>query len=248
MFLKWCATKSCGFWVVILDILNWCTKSTYWIVLVCWVRFWMTVCYWTSTTLKMLDLKSMLLPGGWYLPNLCYYLYYLVDGIYPKWAILTDYTSEGIYKIDQHFASAQEALWKDVERAIGELIWSRHILKHQSLFGNRATVKKVMCGEIILHDMIVESRGNGCKSELFMETERVVERSLFLDENGNMKPLLWRTRARGIVELGHVISDSAQVRMLNERDSLIRDEIEHYGLKYDMVRHVWNNWKLRSQL
>ena len=48
-------------------------------------------------------------------------VYYLVDGIYPKWSMLVQTISQSEDKRKQYFAMMQEACRKDVERAFGVL-------------------------------------------------------------------------------------------------------------------------------
>ncbi|XP_050255135.1 uncharacterized protein LOC126701031 [Quercus robur] len=82
--------------------------------------------------------------------------YYLVDGIYPKWAtfVKTIPAPQGQkYKL---FAAAQEAYRKDVERAFGVLQARFAIGRGLARLFHLETLKKIMKVCIILHNMIVE--------------------------------------------------------------------------------------------
>ena len=49
-------------------------------------------------------------------------LYYLVDGIYPEWAIFIDTIRFGSTRKEKCFSAYQEGVRKDVERAFGVLV------------------------------------------------------------------------------------------------------------------------------
>ena len=82
--------------------------------------------------------------------------YYLVDGIYPKWAtfVKTIPAPQGQkYKL---FAVAQEACRKDVERAFEVLQARFTIVCGLAQFFHLETLQKIIKACIILHNMIVE--------------------------------------------------------------------------------------------
>ena len=54
--------------------------------------------------------------------TVCNYLYFLVDGIYPKWPIFISAVSDAIPgSKDKKFATYQEAVRKDIERSFGQI-------------------------------------------------------------------------------------------------------------------------------
>lgn len=185
-------------------------------------------------------LEGKMLPEFSYTVNgttrkLCYYL---VDGIYPKWSIFIDTISEAMTRKEKHFSAAQEGLRKDVERAFGVLVSRWHILRYPCLFWDKSIMVKTIYACIILHNMIVECRRDGYASQLFEHAREAADSGMFVDENGNEKPFVWRTRSSGNNELGHI----AWTHRLHAREQEITDEVGHFSLKRDLVEHVWNNW------
>ncbi|XP_075645799.1 uncharacterized protein LOC142616952 [Castanea sativa] len=82
--------------------------------------------------------------------------YYLANGIYPSWATFVKTIPAPKDRKRQHFASAQEAARKDVERAFG-VLQVRFVIVHKpSHFFHLETLKDIMMACIILHNMMVE--------------------------------------------------------------------------------------------
>jgi hypothetical protein len=50
------------------------------------------------------------------------WLYYLVDGIYPKYAIFVNTIQHPATGMEKYFATCQEACGQDIERAFGVLV------------------------------------------------------------------------------------------------------------------------------
>ena len=82
--------------------------------------------------------------------------YYLADGIYPSWATFVKTIPAPQDCKRQHFASAQEAVRKDVERAFGVLQARFAIVRGPARFFHLEMLKDIMMACIILHNMIVE--------------------------------------------------------------------------------------------
>ena len=82
--------------------------------------------------------------------------YYLADGIYPSWATFVKTIPAPQDRKRQHFASAQEAGRKDVERAFRVLQARFAIMRRHAHFFHLETLKDIMKACIILHNIIVE--------------------------------------------------------------------------------------------
>ncbi|XP_030922872.1 uncharacterized protein LOC115949720 [Quercus lobata] len=82
--------------------------------------------------------------------------YYLTDGIYPSWATFVKTIPAPQDRKRQHFASAQEAVRKDVEHAYGVLQVRFAIVRGPAHFFHLEMLKDIMMACIILHNMIVE--------------------------------------------------------------------------------------------
>lgn len=92
--------------------------------------------------------------------------YFLVNGIYPPGAISISKIIEATSRKDKQFASAREALRKDVERTFGMLLSRWVLLGKPFQLWYRKRFAKVMKAEIILHNMVVELRRDVHDSEL----------------------------------------------------------------------------------
>ncbi|XP_024012279.1 putative nuclease HARBI1 [Eutrema salsugineum] len=83
--------------------------------------------------------------------------YYLTDGIYPKWATFIQSIQLPQGAKNKFFATSQESVRKDVERAFGVLQARFAIIKNPALFWDKEKIGKIMRASIILHNMIVEN-------------------------------------------------------------------------------------------
>jgi len=84
--------------------------------------------------------------------------YYLVDGIYPRFAFLISPHPTTSTEEQTTFNRLQEAIWKDVESLFGVLVKRFHISLHPGRYrsvSQPVTTYKAIC---ILHDMCVERR------------------------------------------------------------------------------------------
>uniref|UniRef100_A0A0D3DNS6 DDE Tnp4 domain-containing protein n=1 Tax=Brassica oleracea var. oleracea TaxID=109376 RepID=A0A0D3DNS6_BRAOL len=87
--------------------------------------------------------------------------YYLTDDIYPKWATFVQSIPLPQGRKASLFASHQEAVRKDVERAFGVLQARFAIVKNPALTWDKIKIGKIMRACIILHNMIVEDERDG---------------------------------------------------------------------------------------
>ncbi|CAL9234437.1 unnamed protein product [Arabidopsis halleri] len=82
--------------------------------------------------------------------------YYLTYDIYPKWATLIQSILLPQGPKASLFASCQEAVRKDVERAFATLQAQFAIVRNPALFWDKERMGKIMRACTILHNMIVE--------------------------------------------------------------------------------------------
>lgn len=108
------------------------------------------------------------------------FLYFLADGIYPHWSIFVSTISEPLTKKEVQFSAAQEAVRKDVGRALGVLLSRWNLLEKPGKLWDRDRSGKVLKCAIILRNMIVKARHNGYKRELFELANMVVSKRFFL--------------------------------------------------------------------
>ena len=84
------------------------------------------------------------------------WMYFLVDGIYPAWAIFVTTYSDAIDPKKRHFATQQEKVRKDIECAFGILVQRFHVLQRplRNWYQEQLTDLVHCCA--IMHNMIVE--------------------------------------------------------------------------------------------
>ena len=142
--------------------------------------------------------------------------YYLADGIYPSWATFVKTIPEPQGNKKKYFAKAQEACRKDVERAFGVLQSRFAIVRGPARFWDKETLREIMTGCIIMHNMIVED-------------ER--------DENADF-------RYDGVGQLVRP-SPSEERNRTNEflefmqAHHAIRNVQTHSQLREDLIEHLW---------
>ena len=84
-------------------------------------------------------------------------LYFLVDGIYPKWPIFVSTVSDAIPgSKEKMFATHQVAVRKDIERAFGQIVKKFDILSRSIQIQNKEVIGNVLNTCIILHNMTVQ--------------------------------------------------------------------------------------------
>ena len=94
------------------------------------------------------------------------YLYFLVNGIYPKWPIFISTVSDTIPgSKDKMFAAHQEVVRKDIERAFRQIVKKFDILSRSIQFQKKEVIINVLHTCIILHNMTVNKRCKDYVSE-----------------------------------------------------------------------------------
>ncbi|XP_004309380.1 PREDICTED: uncharacterized protein LOC101291587 [Fragaria vesca subsp. vesca] len=93
--------------------------------------------------------------------------YYLVDGIYPKWASFVQAIKNPRTSQTKYFTRMQEAYRKDVERAFGILQARWAIIRGPTRGWSKENLQFIMMTCIILHDMIVEDEHDEDAAEPF---------------------------------------------------------------------------------
>ncbi|XP_004301065.1 PREDICTED: uncharacterized protein LOC101308683 [Fragaria vesca subsp. vesca] len=93
--------------------------------------------------------------------------YYLVYGIYPKWAAFVQAIKNPRTSQTKHFTRMQEAYIKDVERAFGILQARWAIIRGPAHGWSKENLQFIMITCIILHNMIVEDEHDEDAAEPF---------------------------------------------------------------------------------
>lgn len=192
-----------------------------------------------TSPLRSAILEGKVLPGFKYVLNNktreC--TYYLVDGIYPLWAIFVTTISEPSNRKERRFSAAQEAHRKDVERAFGVLVSRWGLLAKPCTLWNRVIIRKVVQVAVILHNMIVQLRRGGYESQLCELFENAVNSGMFLDNAYNEKPFIWRTKQNMRCAGANETSWSNHIAVMDEK---MKDDVAHFSLKKDLLDHIWS--------
>ena len=157
--------------------------------------------------------------------NQCNTGYYLVDGIYPEWAVFVKSISMPITEKDKLFAQEQEGKRKDIERAFGVLCHRWTILKRLARLYDRGQIEKVVLACIILHNMIVED-----------EKEEDIEQDLDMNETPSTVV---------VQEPEFSFEDQVPFQRVLEKGDDIQSRAAHIQLKKDLVEHIWNKFGRR---
>jgi len=192
----------------------------------------------SSILLKILNSSFDLLTPEYRINNATRnYLYFLVDGIYPQWAIFMDTFSNPLTEKETHFAKMQEGCRKDIERAFGVLVKRWRILQNPIRKWYLDNIKDILDCCIIFHNMVVEhyrdsyTINDWAKNQLANEdlTDANLARlSIFGTDNlGNIDqaPLAATPQAQAL----------RGARMIENFD----DAMAHASLKADLVEHLW---------
>ncbi|XP_056865852.1 uncharacterized protein LOC130511938 [Raphanus sativus] len=140
--------------------------------------------------------------------------YYLADGIYPKWATFIQSIRLPQGQKQSLFATTQESVRKDVERAFGVLQARFAIVRNPSKLWDKNKIGNIMKACIILHNMIVEDeRGSYLHATEFQQQEDV--------------------------DPTFVVKRTTNLRTTLGRRAEVRDTPGHYQLKEDLVEHIW---------
>ena len=141
--------------------------------------------------------------------------YYLADGIYPSWPTFVKTIPKPQGNKRKFFATAQESVRKDVERAFGVLQSRFAMVRGPSRFWDVSTMKYIMTACIILHNMIIED-----EREIHMEEEH-------FDTDAEIPTVIpTRNYPRNLREFIQVHQQ-------------IRDKQTHIQLQNDLVEHLW---------
>ena len=165
------------------------------------------------------------------------YFYFLVDGIYPKWSVFVhtkQHPEPG--SPEAYFASCQEAIRKDIERAFGVLVMRFDILNKPLLAWDVEDIKNIVDACIIVHNMIVEKRRSFYAAEDYLEVQAAMEPTQHVENIQNVSMFTnWEEQVGQGIDVRELIA----VRM-EAIDEDIKNEAEHAALQYDLQEDLWN--------
>ena len=137
--------------------------------------------------------------------------YYLADGIYPSWSTFVKTIRNPQGNKRAHFAQAQEASRKDVERAFGVLQSRFAIVCGPARFWDQKTLGRIMTAYVIMHNMIIE------------------------DERDQLEDFNYEHVGTRVVPE----KDENRIKRFLEVHRKIEDREAHDQLRDDLVEHLW---------
>ncbi|CAN6204894.1 unnamed protein product [Urochloa humidicola] len=137
--------------------------------------------------------------------------YYLADGIYPSWSTFVKTISKPQTNKRAHFAKAQEAARKDVERAFGVLQSRFAIVRGPARFWDQKTLWQIMTACVIMHNMIIE------------------------DERGQQPDFRYEYVGKKV----RPKKNEDRIKKFLQVHKEIEDQEAHHKLREDLIEHLW---------
>ena len=158
--------------------------------------------------------------------------YFLVDGIYPKWAIFINPYNDSNDPKRSKFSAVQEAVRKDIECAFGILVQEFHVLQRPLRGWYQEEIKELVQTCTILHNMIQEERMGSLTNEDYEPEEfNEGESSFALFGRQLITPEM--AQRDGI--------DLFSARMAAYDEGMCSVP-EHLKLKDDLTEHIYKNF------
>ncbi|XP_048591653.1 putative nuclease HARBI1 [Brassica napus] len=155
--------------------------------------------------------------------------YYLTDGIYPNWSTFIQSISLSQTPKASLFATVQESVRKDVDRAFGVLQARFAIVRNPALIWDKAKIGKIMRACIILHNMIVEDE---------RDRHTQFDLSQFAQPESNRS---------SHVDFGYSTDMPSNTSNLMAIRTRLRDRNIHEQLKNDLVEHIWRKFGTQNE-
>jgi len=181
------------------------------------------------------------------------WMYFLADGIYPDWAIFvkTIPTQAQQNRAETYFATQQEAVRKDIERAFGILEKKFHILARPLRKWNDDAIRNLLYTCCIIHNMCCKER----MEQLGTRFLNPQEHEAFYDANNNQQDnhhaainnqQEQRQRIFSRLEDGGLQEDHEDVHVnmtrrflrCNKLHEFLTDKGRHVQLKRDLIKHL----------
>ena len=172
--------------IAVISVEAWCDRDLY-------VWHWFSGRCGTNNDITVLDASPLfndILSGAWK-PDFEWTVgeesltipYFLVDGIYPKWAIFAKPLSVPVNEKEARYTKCQEAVRKDIERCFGVLQARFHALRGERKEWRKSDI--VLMGQacVILHNMIIDMGKRGLLASERDESGRVLTCSEIVEES-----------------------------------------------------------------
>jgi hypothetical protein len=166
------------------------------------------------------------------------WMYFLVDGIYPRWAIFVNGVRQPLTEQEQYFTKCQEAIRKDIERCFGVIVSKFHILKNPVRYWHLPDICDILDCCVILHNMVVEARRDATAFD-----DNAFQAAVDIYANGPAANIprisLFGQNANALQE--EVANEDEMIRFqrLGRLHDSIHDVQAHLSLKADLTEHMW---------
>ena len=160
------------------------------------------------------------------------WMYFLADGIYPDWAIFVKTFSDPVDPKAKKFATAQEAIRKDVECAFGILVQKFQVLQRPLLKWYLEDISNLLHACVIIYNMTIAESGDVILS---------YEEACGEIEGGDASRRHWPLFGGQPVSEETLYADGVDLfaaRSASFRGSMA-DPIEHFMLKEDLKEHLF---------
>lgn len=160
------------------------------------------------------------------------FLYFLGDGIYPRWAIFVLPNRVAVDDKERYFSERQESTRKDVERFFGCLQGRFHILRGERHEWSDDFIVLITEVCVILHNMIVVMRREGTLAEDSDGVNLVEE---FFQDDGSVE--LVGSDSGPLALAGPAVGLAA----LLERTDALRSAHAHAELQKELTEELWRS-------
>ena len=157
--------------------------------------------------------------------------YWLVDGIYPKWNCFVKPFNHPEGERNKYFAKKQESCRKDIERTFGILQARFYILARPSRLWSERDMGSILNCCVILNNMNVEARRVGNENYVGILEDTVVGIEDGIGTNGD-------NNEESMVSID-IQPPPGSLGQLLAALSLVKNDVEHFKLRDDLIHHLW---------
>jgi Plant transposon protein len=151
--------------------------------------------------------------------------YYLADGIYPRWNIFLQSIRELTTEKQKQYAMLHEGVRKCMERVFGVLFCRFKITCVKSEFWSAEKMNAIATTCIVLHNMVVEVRRNGCGCD------GAGGSSLLFDADADSTVMT--------LERANEVEAEAHLLRLTRVSDDVQSKSEHESLLSAVTEHLW---------
>ena len=179
--------------------------------------------------------RKMRLPEGYKMNGAVrqWIMYFLVDGIYPSYAIFVGPRKDQTSEKDQFMTKRQESRRKDVERLFGCLQGRFRILRNEIFSWSDDAIIQISSVCVILHNLMFSK--NSEENEVDENGVNVNCITEYLNENTDEVDV----HSGEIADTNNMVEGSRLEELLHHSD-VVRNRSRHCELREALTSHLWN--------